>query len=255
VYIPQPTESEMGKQAQASFLQDITLGFRYILNRPSLRGLQVTWMLANLIGTSSNVLIAALVLARTGGDELALSGVQALLSAGAVIGGVIISAWGGPKRRVRGALICMGLSAIFGRVVFGMGRDMLTWLPGALCMFLFIPILNGTLDGFWLSKIPPDIQGRVMSARIAASRTMIPLGALIAGPLAEKAFEPMMMPNGALAPILGEILGIGPGAGMSLVMILSGILMLGLTFAGFAIPSIRNAEALLSDHGAHRSNG
>jgi MFS family permease len=247
VKIPQPVESDLGKQSKRSFWKDIAFGFKFILNRPSLRGLQSIWMVANLIGTAANVLLAAMILARTGSDEWVLSGVQAILSVGAVLGGILISAWGGPKRKVLGALGCMALSAIFGRILFGFGRDFVTWIPGALGMFFFIPILNATLDSFWLAKVPPDVQGRVMSVRITASRSMIPLGTLIAGPLAERLFEPLMMPNGGLAPILGPVLGMGPGAGMSLMFILTGILLLGLAAIGFAVPAIRNAERLIPD--------
>ena len=86
-----------------------------------------------------------------------------------------------------------------------------------------------------------------MSARITLSRAMIPLGTLIAGPLAEKVFEPAMMADGILTPIFGRLIGTGPGAGMSLLFILTGILLFVLTPLGFAIPAIRNAEILLPD--------
>ena len=117
-------------------------------------------------------------------------------------------------------------------------------------MFFFIPILNGSLASVWLAKVPPDVQGRVMSARITASRAMIPLGTLIAGPLAENIFEPAMMAGGVLAPVFGGILGTGPGSGMSLLFLLTGLLMFGLTPLGLAIPAIREAETLLPDHAA-----
>jgi MFS family permease len=247
-HIPQPAETEVGKEAKGDFIQDVLYGFKFILERPSLRGLQSLWMSANLVGTTGNVLIAALILARTGGDNFVLSGVEAILSAGAVVGGILISTWGGPKRKIRGALICMALSAIFGRVLFGLGRDFITWIPGAFFVFFFIPILNGCLAPVWLAKVPPDVQGRVMSARITLSRAMIPLGTLLAGPLAEKIFEPAMMTDGFLAPVFGKFIGTGPGAGMSLLFITTGILIFGLTPLGFAIPSIRDAESLLPDY-------
>jgi DHA3 family macrolide efflux protein-like MFS transporter len=254
-HIPQPAETDIGKASKGSFLQDILYGFKFILARPSLRGLQSIWMMANLVATTGNVLIAALILARTGSNELVLSGVQAVLSGGAVIGGILISTWGGPKQKVRGALLCMACSAIFGRVLFGFGRDFVTWIPGAFFMFFFIPILNGSLASIWLSKVPPDVQGRVMSARITASRAMIPLGTLIAGPLAEKVFEPAMMAGGVLAPIFGRLLGTGPGAGMSLLFTLTGILMLTLTPLGLAVPAIREAETLLPDYADTETKG
>jgi DHA3 family macrolide efflux protein-like MFS transporter len=200
------------------------------------------------LATMGNVLIDALILARTGGDELALSGVQAILSAGAVIGGILISAWGGPGRKVRGALISMALCAILGRLGLGLGRDFVIWIPGAFFVFFFIPILNGCLAPVWLSKVPPDVQGRVMSARITLSRAMIPLGTLIAGPLAERLFEPAMLTGGRLTPLFGNLIGTGPGADISLLFILTGVLMLGLAPLGLAVPAIRDAETLLPDY-------
>lgn len=246
-FIPQPDSSEVGNKAQGTFLQDMVFGFKFILERPSLLGLQSVWMSANFLATIGNVLVAPLVLARTGGDNLVLSGVEAILSAGAVAGGILISVWGGPKKKVRGALISMALCAVLGRICFGFGRNLSTWIPGAFFMFFFIPILNGCLAPIWLSKVPPDVQGRVMSARLTLSRSMVPLGTLLAGPLAEYIFEPALMPNGSLVPLFGILTGTGPGTGMSVIIILTGILMLGLTIFGLSIPAIRDAETLLVD--------
>jgi hypothetical protein len=89
-----------------------------------------------------------------------------------------------------------------------------------------------------------------MSARITLSRAMIPIGTLIAGPLAENVFEPMMMTGGVIARLFGKIIGTGPGAGMSLLFITTGILIFGLTPLSFAIPAIRDAESLLPDYDA-----
>jgi len=246
--IPQPTQTDVGQASRGSLAQDVLYGFRFILERPSLRGLQALWMMVNLFMTMGNVLLAALVLARTGSDEFVLSGVQAILSVGSVVGGLIISVWGGPQRKVRGAIVCLVLSSLLGRVMFGLGRDLLTWVPGAFFSFLFVPILNGALASVWLAKVPPDVQGRVMSARITASRAMIPLGTLLAGPLAEKVFEPAMMPGGALASLFGGLVGTGPGAGMSLIMVLTGLLTMLLGPVAFAVPAIRLAEERLPDY-------
>jgi len=164
-----------------------------------------------------------------------------------VIGGILISTWGGPKKKVQGAMLSMALSAILGRILFGLGGTFVTWLPGAFFIFFFIPILNGCLAPVWLAKVPPDVQGRVMSARITLSRSMGPMGTLVAGPLAEYIFEPAMMQGGSLAPVFGKITGTGPGAGMSLILIFTGILMLGLTPLGLSVPAVRDAEELLPD--------
>jgi hypothetical protein len=56
-----------------------------------------------------------------------------------------------------------------------------------------------------------------------------------------------MLKGGLLVPVFGKITGTGPGAGMSLILIFTGLLMLGLTPLGLSIPAIRDAEQLLSD--------
>ena len=154
-HCPHPTTCGNGsrERGRGKFIQDILYGFKFIMARPSLRGLQSIWMSANLLATTGNVLIAALILARTGGDKFVLSGVEAILSAGAVVGGLVISTWGGPKKKIRGALISMALCAVFGRVLFGLGRDFITWIPGSIFSFFYIPILNGCLAPVWLSKV------------------------------------------------------------------------------------------------------
>jgi MFS family permease len=244
-FIPQPEQTEIGETAKGNLWQDMVYGFKFILERPSLRSLQSLWMTTNLFGTMSNVLLAALVLARTNNDELVLGSIQAILSGGAVAGGLIISVWGGPKRKIPGVLLFLALGSLLGRVLFAFGRDFYSWIPGAFFMFFFVPLLNGTLASIWQTKVPPDVQGRVMSARITASRAMIPLGTLIAGPLAEQLFEPAMMPGGQLTSIFSGVVGIGPGAGMSVIILLTGLIMFALAPIGYAVPAIRNAEALL----------
>jgi hypothetical protein len=76
---------------------------------------------------------------------------------------------------------------------------------------------------------------------------MVPLGTLAAGPLAEFIFEPALMPDGLLVPLFGKLTGTGPGTGMSVVIMLTGILLLGLSTLGLSIPAIRDAEMLLAD--------
>mgnify|MGYP006987966484 CR=1 FL=1 len=87
-----------------------------------------------------------------------------------------------------------------------------------------------------------------MSARITLSRSMIPLATLVAGPLADQIFEPAMMPGGLLAPIFGKLIGTSQGSGISLLIIITGLVITALTPVGLSIPSIRNAEFLLEDY-------
>ena len=51
VYIPQPERSEAGRKAEASLWQESLYGFRHIIRRPSLLGLQLVFMGGNLFAS------------------------------------------------------------------------------------------------------------------------------------------------------------------------------------------------------------
>jgi hypothetical protein len=100
----------------------------------------------------------------------------------------------------------------------------------------------------WQSKVEPDLQGRVFAVRRWIAQITAPLGMLIAGPLADWIFEPAMQTNGIINSLFGWIVGAGPGAGMATIFLITGSLGVVGGLAGYLIPVIRNAEAILPDH-------
>jgi hypothetical protein len=60
----------------------------------------------------------------------------------------------------------------------------------------------------------------------------------------------MQAQNSGLAQIFGPVFGTGPGAGMSLLIVLTGIGGFLVGLAGYFIPVIRDAESVLPDHDA-----
>jgi hypothetical protein len=71
---------------------------------------------------------------------------------------------------------------------------------------------------------------------------------LLAGPLADRLFEPALRAGGAWAHIFGPLVGTGPGAGMGLLIALTGLLAVAIGLVGYGVPAIRNAEDILPDH-------
>ncbi|HEY69344.1 MAG TPA: MFS transporter [Anaerolineae bacterium] len=254
VAIPKPTQTEESKRAQANLLQDVTYGFKFIWKRPSLVILQSILLTLNFLYTMGNMLIPAMILSRTNNNELILGSVQAVMSAGALAGGLLISIWGGSKRKIKTVLMAQVLTAIVGRVWFGLGYDTLSWLLPSFFVFFFIPISNGSTAAIWLAKTPPDVQGRVFATRRFAAQFCLPLSALLAGPLAERVFEPAMMPGGALASLFGNVLHTGVGAGISLMMLLSGIIGAAVSLLVYVIPLVWRVDEILPDHIAEPSS-
>jgi hypothetical protein len=189
-----------------------------------------------------------MILARTGSDPATLGLVNSLGAVGGFIGGLAMSAWGGPKRRVHGVLAGWVLSSLLGTVLMGLGRGMLVWATAAFLGSFIAPIINGSNQAIWQSKVPPDLQGRVFSIRRLIAWFISPLAMLLAGPLADRVLEPAMLSGGSLTHTFGSLVGAGPGAGMALLFIFCGFAAAGVGLAGYAYPNVRLAEDRMPDH-------
>jgi MFS transporter, DHA3 family, macrolide efflux protein len=250
VHIPQPKQSEEGQAAKGSLWQESLFGFKYIFARPSLLGLQSIFFFINLTAMFSFSLTVPLILARTGNDELILGSAQSLAAVGGVGGGLLLSLWGGPKRRVYGVLGGMFLTSLLGAFPMGIGQSLFWWALGGFMTGFIIPILNGSNQAIWQAKVQPDVQGRVFAVRRLIAQISAPIAMLSAGPLADRVFEPAMVDGGSLAGAFGWLVGTGPGAGMGLMFVITATLGALIALAGFLFPSIRNVEDIMPDHDA-----
>ncbi|MCB9451129.1 MAG: MFS transporter [Anaerolineaceae bacterium] len=250
VHIPQPETTAAGLEGKGNLLQESAYGFRYIFRRPSLLGLQLVFFFGNLLASLAFVLLAPMILARTGNDELLLGSVQSALGIGGVVGGLFLTVWGGPKRRVYGLLGGWVLGSLLGQVVLGLGQNFMVWAVGGFFASFFIPLINGSNQAIWQAKVAPDVQGRVFAVRRLIAQITAPVAMLIAGPLADLVFEPGMLEGGTLARTFGGIVGTGPGAGMALIFVLAGVGTMLVGVVGYFVPVVRNAELILPDHDA-----
>jgi MFS family permease len=244
VEIPTPKQSEAGRQGQGNLWQESLYGFRYIFQRPSLLGLQMVFLSANFMAGVGMTLFAPMILARTGNNELIFGSVQSIGAVGGVIGGIVMGAWGGPKRLIHGVLLGWIASSLLGQVLMGAGQTWHLWAAAAFFMSFFGPVINGSNQAIWQAKVAPDVQGRVFAVRRLIAWITTPLSRLIAGPLADYVFEPAMMQGGSFSWLVGS----GPGAGMALLLVVSGLLAAAASGAGYLFYVVRNAEDLLPDH-------
>jgi MFS family permease len=248
VFVPQPQVTEAGRRGQGSIWKESAYGFRYIVERPSLLGLQIIFLVGNLFSSMAFAVFAPMILARTDSNELVFGGVQTAGAIGGLIGGLVMSAWGGPKRRVHGVLAGWAIVSLTGQVLVGLGQSFPVWAVAMFILAFFVPIINGSNQAIWQAKVAPDVQGRVFATRRLIAWFVTPISALVAGPLADFVFEPAMRSDGGLAPVFGGLVGVGPGAGIGLMFVITGVLATCVGLAGYLIPMIRNAEDILPDH-------
>ncbi|MBE0669333.1 MAG: MFS transporter [Anaerolineales bacterium] len=248
VYIPQPPRTEEGAKGQGSVWKEAAYGFQYIFSRPSLLGLQLIFFAGNLFAGIGFTLLAPMVLSRTANDSLMLGSVQTAGAVGGLIGGIIMSAWGGFKRRVHGVLAGWAISGL-GMAIFGLVGGLPIWITGIIITALVGPLVNASNQAIWQAKVAPDVQGRVFSARRLIAWFTNPISPIIAGTLADFVLEPQMrVADSSLAQTFGWLSGTGPGAGMSLIIFFCGSLSILVGLAGYFIPAIHNAETILPDH-------
>ena len=248
IFIPQPEATEEGQAARGGMLKEAVYGFRYIFERPSLLGLQLVFFFANFFAGIGIAVVAPMVLSRTGNNELIFGSVQSIGAIGGVVGGVLMSAWGGFKRRVNGVLIGWMVSGVIGMSLFGLGRALPVWGLAFFVSALVGPLINASNQAIWQAKVAPDLQGRVFSARRLIAWMTSPITPLIGGTLADFVLEPAMADGGSLAGTFGWLVGTGPGSGMALILIVTGLLATLVGAAGYFFPTVRNAEDLLPDH-------
>jgi MFS transporter, DHA3 family, macrolide efflux protein len=242
--IPRPEKTAEGQAAKGTIWKEAAYGWTYIVARPGLLGLLIFFAITNLAIGMVQVLITPLVLGFATSAELGL--VLSIAGSGLLAGSVVMSIWGGPKRRVLGIfsfMVCQGLLLFLGGL-----RPSIPLVATAAFIFLFSPpIINGSSQAIWQRKVAPDVQGRVFSIRTMIAWSSLPVAYLVAGPLADQVFEPIMALNGPLAETVGQVIGVGPGRGIGLLFMLLGGLILTATLLGFLSPRLRRVEIELPD--------
>ncbi len=248
VRIPQPEVTEEGLASRGSIWKESAYGFRYIFKRPSLLGLQTVFMIGNFFATMAYTLLAPMILARTNSNALIFGSVQTAGAVGGVVGGLIMSAWGGTKKKVHGVLSGWFISGLFGVTVMGLGQSLPVWAVGSFIGAGTVPLINSSNQAIWQAKVAADLQGRVFATRRMIAWFVTPIATLLVGPLADLVFEPAMSEPSFLSVNFGGLVGYGAGAGMALIMVFCGLAMAGVGVGGYGFRVIRDAESILPDH-------
>ena len=187
-----------------------------------------------------------MILARSGNSTAIFASVHTATAIGGAIGGILIGIWGGFKRRIHGVLLGTILT-FTSAIAFGMSNTPSLWLITTFFAALFWPIIGSSENAIWLDKIPSEIQGRVFAARFLMTQLPLPVALGITGVLADRLFEPAMMPGGSLAQFLGDLFGTGLGSGMAVQYTLFAFFGVILGLSGYAFNRLRNIEKILPD--------
>jgi MFS family permease len=241
VRIPRPAATPSTTEA---LWGQVVAGWRWLRARRGLFGFLLVAAGVNFLLGFMSVLFIPLYLSFT--NEVVLGTAMSVWGAGMLVGSLVMGAWGGPERRIRGMVVGIALG---GLLVAAMGLDDSVFLVtgAAFVLMVTVAIVNGTSQTLWQLKVPLELQGRTFSVRRMLAQMAIPISYLSAGPLADNVFEPLLDVGGGLADSVGTVIGTGPGRGIAFMFVLMGLGTLLLALAAYAAPSIRYLEDELPD--------
>jgi len=247
---PQTTTPAEGKPGEGSWWHEIAYGWNYITARRGLLGLLIFLATVNFIWGMVGALITPMILGFASSDILGV--IISVAGAGMLVGSLAMSIWGGPQRRIYGVLTFELLSgACF--MLIGLRPTFWSIALGVFGAHATIALIYGSNQAIWQSKVAPEVQGRVFATQQMIARAATPLAFLLAGPLAERLFEPLLATSGPLAASLGSIIGTGAGRGIGLLFILMGVAKIMVSLGAYLNPGIRYVEDELPDVVVDRS--
>lgn len=212
-------------QCTASPLAGCRQGLTFLRRDRKLLTVVLTMALINFFSrlTYENIL-SPMILARSGGSAQVLGQVTAVIGIGGIIGGLAVSL----DRRQHDCMRMIYLPAVCsflcGDLLMAVGRGPLLWCLAGLAASLPVPVINAGSQALWYQRVPLAMQGRVFAVRGAIQWCTIPVVILSGGLLADRVLEPFMAGSSAPAHWLQALVGRGPGSGMAVLFLCTGLL-------------------------------
>ena len=244
IHIPHPTQSEHGLAALGGFWKEALGALRYVTSRRALFMFMLFTAFINFMLNGPLELTLPYLILLTHSEKIAGS-VIGVTSLGAFAGAALIAAWGGTRPRMKtisAGLILTGVMFIF----FGVLRTPVSISVVLFVLFMNLPIIQTMYISILQVKSPPDLQGRIFALNDQLGFIGSTTSFALTGYLVDHVINPSVGTQAwhAVQPLVGK----GAGAGIGLVQVVTGVVILAATFVVFASVHIRELEARLPDY-------
>ncbi|WP_414587303.1 MFS transporter [Scytonema sp. PCC 10023] len=248
VRLPKPVTTTKAEVSKNLLWHDTLLGWNFITTRPGLFWLLILNCVYHFVEGIAVVLSTPLFLSFT--STAVLGTMLSIGGSGMILGTAFISTWGGGKRRIYNVLGFMLLGGIC-MLLAGLRRDVVLCTVAIFVHFFSLPIVVSSRQAIFQSKIASDVRARVFAVNRMLINLSLLLAYLVAGPLADRVFEPMLTINGPLAGSVGKIIGVGAGRGIGLLFIIMGMLLIVAILTCYLSPRLRRVETELPNVISH----
>lgn len=203
LFLRVPPHARAEAAVTSSYFTDLRLGFRYVREHRYLVPFFVYLALLMFL-VSPGAFLTPLQVTRTyGADVWRLTAIEVVFSAGMMIGGAALAAWGGFANRIH-TMVLANLVIAALTVVLGLAPAFWLYLLAMGAFGIALPFFNTPSGVLLQDHVEGDYLGRVFSILTMISTSIMPLGMLLFGPLAELVrIEWMLVATGALLAVLG----------------------------------------------------
>jgi DHA3 family macrolide efflux protein-like MFS transporter len=167
-----------------SYFKDLKAGILYIKDHAYVRKFFVFCAFFFFLVAPAAILTPLQVTRSFGDDVWRLTAIEIAFSIGMMLGGIIMASWGGFSNRIH----TMTLSSFaFGICAFALGVVPSFWFYLLIMVIigLSMPFFNTPSMVLLQEKVEADFLGRVFGVLGMISSSMMPLGMLVFGPLAD----------------------------------------------------------------------
>ncbi len=194
------------KHGVKAYFHELREGLKYINSKTWLK-LIIIYSAFFSFFASPAALLTPLQAARTFGDDVwRLTAMEIVFSVGSVVGGILISVWGGFKNKAHTIAMACTLFGLTG-FLLGIVPDFWVYLGVMMICGVTIPLFNTPSMTLLQSKIEPDKMGRVFSVMMMFSGLSMPLGMVVFGPLGDVVqIEWLLIASGLVIFVSGLVL-------------------------------------------------
>lgn len=202
-----PVHEKASEKQTTSYFNDLKQGITYIKNHDFLIKFFLFFALFYVLMAPAAFLTPLQVTRSFGGGVWRLTAIEIAFSIGMLLGGGIIASWGGFQNKVHTMTFT---SLLMGACTIALGIVPFFWLY-LIFMAVFgvaMPIFNTPTTVLLQEKVEKNYLGRVFGVFGMISTSMMPIGMLIFGPIADVIkIEWLLIGTGLLILIVGIFLG------------------------------------------------
>ena len=186
VAIPRPERKVFEGSRFSESIRDLSEGFKYLWRNKGVRYILVTIFIARLLAQPVGSFMPLLVMNHFGGGALHLGWFQSTQGAAIIIGGAVLTAWGGFRRKiVTSSIGFAGIAAGF--LILALASSSAYWfaLVGVFLFGFSMPHYSAPLNAIFQTIVPAPMQGRFFAVYQSLYFSAGPIAMLAAGPLAD----------------------------------------------------------------------